>query len=44
MEEAIDAARRRGDSLGGVVECVARGVPAVLLEGAARIRFARHGA
>jgi chorismate synthase len=27
MEEAIDAARRRGDSLGGVVECVARGVP-----------------
>jgi chorismate synthase len=27
MAEAIDAARRRGDSLGGVVECVARGVP-----------------
>ena len=27
MEERIDAARRRGDSLGGVVECVARGVP-----------------
>jgi len=27
MEEAIDAARGRGDSLGGVVECVARGVP-----------------
>src|SRR5262245_32020717 len=27
MEEAIDAARRRGDSLGGVVECVARNVP-----------------
>ena len=25
--EAIDAARRRGDSLGGVVSCVARGVP-----------------
>src|SRR5512134_2034811 len=32
MEEAIDAARRRGDSLGGVVECVARGVPAGLGE------------
>ncbi len=27
MAEAIDAARRRGDSLGGVVECVARNVP-----------------
>jgi chorismate synthase len=27
MEEAIDAARERGDSLGGVVECVARGLP-----------------
>jgi len=27
MEERIDAARRRGDSLGGIVECVARGVP-----------------
>ena len=27
MERAIDAARRRGDSLGGVVECVARRVP-----------------
>jgi chorismate synthase len=27
MEDAIDAARERGDSLGGVVECVARGVP-----------------
>jgi chorismate synthase len=27
MAAAIDAARRRGDSLGGVVECVARGVP-----------------
>jgi chorismate synthase len=27
MERRIDAARRRGDSLGGVVECVARGVP-----------------
>jgi chorismate synthase len=27
MEEHIDAARRRGDSLGGVVSCVARGVP-----------------
>ncbi len=32
MEERIDAARRRGDSLGGVVECVARGVPAGLGE------------
>ncbi len=32
MEEAIDAARRRGDSLGGVVTCVARGVPAGLGE------------
>jgi chorismate synthase len=30
MERRIDAARRRGDSLGGVVECVARGVPAGL--------------
>jgi chorismate synthase len=27
MEAAIDAARREGDSLGGVVACVARGVP-----------------
>lgn len=27
MAEAIDTARRRGDSLGGVVECVARNVP-----------------
>ncbi len=27
MEARIDAARARGDSLGGVVECVARGVP-----------------
>ncbi len=27
MAEQIDAARRRGDSLGGVVECVARDVP-----------------
>jgi chorismate synthase len=27
MAAHIDAARRRGDSLGGVVECVARGVP-----------------
>jgi chorismate synthase len=27
MAAAIDAARRRGDSLGGVVECVARSVP-----------------
>jgi chorismate synthase len=27
MEERIDEARRRGDSLGGVVACVARGVP-----------------
>jgi chorismate synthase len=27
MERRIDEARRRGDSLGGVVECVARGVP-----------------
>jgi chorismate synthase len=32
MIERIDAARRRGDSLGGVVECVARGVPAGLGE------------
>jgi chorismate synthase len=27
MIRRIEAARRRGDSLGGVVECVARGVP-----------------
>jgi chorismate synthase len=27
MIRSIDAARERGDSLGGVVECVARGVP-----------------
>ena len=27
MERVIDAARRRGDSLGGAVECVARRVP-----------------
>ncbi len=27
MTERIEAARQRGDSLGGVVECVARGVP-----------------
>ncbi len=27
MIEAINAARKRGDSLGGVVRCVARGVP-----------------
>ncbi len=32
MAEAIDAARRDGDSLGGIVECVARGVPAGLGE------------
>ncbi len=32
MEEAIDAARRKGDSLGGVVSCVARNVPAGLGE------------
>ncbi len=32
MAEQIDDARRRGDSLGGVVECVARGVPAGLGE------------
>lgn len=32
MERQIDEARRRGDSLGGVVECVARGVPAGLGE------------
>jgi len=32
MAEHIDQARRRGDSLGGVVECVARGVPAGLGE------------
>ena len=30
MTEAIEEARRRGDSLGGVVECVARSVPAGL--------------
>jgi len=30
IEAAIDAARRAGDSLGGVVTCVARGVPAGL--------------
>jgi len=27
MTQEIDAARKRGDSLGGIVECVARGVP-----------------
>jgi len=27
MERLIEDARRRGDSLGGVVECIARGVP-----------------
>jgi len=32
MVEQIDAARKRGDSLGGVVECAARGVPAGLGE------------
>jgi chorismate synthase len=32
MVAAIDEARGRGDSLGGVVECVARGVPAGLGE------------
>ena len=32
MVEAIEAARRAGDSLGGVVECVCRGVPAGLGE------------
>lgn len=32
MERRIDDARRRGDSLGGVVACVARGVPAGLGE------------
>lgn len=32
MEARIDEARERGDSLGGVVECVARGVPAGLGE------------
>jgi chorismate synthase len=32
MTDRIDAARGRGDSLGGVVECVARGVPAGLGE------------
>ncbi len=32
MEERIDAIREQGDSLGGVVGCVARGVPAGLGE------------
>jgi chorismate synthase len=32
MAEAIEQARRDGDSLGGIVECVARGVPAGLGE------------
>jgi len=32
MARSIDAARKRGDSLGGVVECVARNVPAGLGE------------
>jgi chorismate synthase len=32
MEDAIDAARRAQDSLGGMVRCVARGVPAGLGE------------
>jgi chorismate synthase len=32
MERCIDEARERGDSLGGVVECVAQGVPAGLGE------------
>ncbi len=32
MAEHIEGARRRGDSLGGVVECVARNVPAGLGE------------
>ncbi len=32
MSRAVDEARERGDSLGGVVECVARGVPAGLGE------------
>ncbi len=32
MTAAIEDARRRGDSLGGVVECVCRGVPAGLGE------------
>ncbi len=32
MADRIDAARRDGDSLGGVVECVVRGVPAGLGE------------
>jgi chorismate synthase len=32
MAQRIEAARERGDSLGGVVECVARGVPAGLGE------------
>ncbi len=30
MHELIDSVRRRGDSVGGVIECVARGVPAGL--------------
>ncbi len=32
MERQIDEARKAGDSLGGVVECIARGVPAGLGE------------
>ena len=32
ITEAVEAARRDGDSLGGVVECVCRGVPAGLGE------------
>ena len=32
IAEAIESARREGDSLGGVVECVCRGVPAGLGE------------
>lgn len=32
MEQAIEQARARGDSLGGVVACIARGVPAGLGE------------
>ncbi len=32
MAEQIEGARRRGDSLGGVIECVARNVPAGLGE------------
>lgn len=32
MEKAIDAARREGDSLGGVIECAAVGLPAGLGE------------